>query len=132
MPSHACGNTPSALVTVRRRSGTYQRRKAPNALDRGIHGTAAYAQGCRCKRCRSGRQRADRERRALNHALNGQAVIYRTSTTLMAAHVAELRRQGWTLADIAIGAGVNVEAFRRTLRSGRTLSTTVERVLALR
>ena len=32
--------------------------------------------------------------------MNGRPVIYRTTTTAMEAHVAELRRQGWTLARI--------------------------------
>jgi hypothetical protein len=104
-----------------------------NARERRIHGTSAYAQGCRCRcrRCRSDRQLADRERRALKRALKGQPVIYRTSTTALADHVAELRRHGWTLGDIATAAGLNVEAFRRALRSRRTISTTVERVLAV-
>jgi hypothetical protein len=107
------------------------RRKAPNALELNLHGTAAFAQGCRCNRCKRARKAADRQRRALNHALNDQPVIYRVSTKPMARHIDELRRQGWTLAQIATAAGLNVEAFRRALRHGRTLSTTVDAVLAV-
>jgi hypothetical protein len=115
---------------VRRTNRTYVRRqKAPNALERGEHGTAAFAQGCRCKRCTGARRAADRQRRALIHALNDQPVIYRVSTKPMVPHIDELRRQGWTLAQIATAAGLNVEAFRRALRHGRTLSTTVDAVL---
>jgi hypothetical protein len=120
------------LITVRRASRTYQRRRVPTALDRGEHGTAAYAQGCRCRWCKRARRLADRHRRAGNNAINGRPVIYRTTTTAMDVHVAELRRQGWTLARIAIAAGLNVEAFRRALRHGRTLNTTVRAVLAVR
>jgi hypothetical protein len=58
-------------------------------------------------------------------------VIYRVSTKVMATHVTELRRQGWTLAQIATAAGLNVEAFRRALRHGRTLNTTTEAVLGV-
>lgn len=119
------------LITVHRASRTYQRRRVATALDRGEHGTAAYAQGCRCGRCKRARRLADRQRRAANNAINGRPVIYRTTTTAMEAHVAELRRQGWTLAQIATTAGINVEAFRRALRHGRTMSTTVRAVLAV-
>jgi hypothetical protein len=113
-------------------SRTYERRKLSNALERGEHGTAGFAQGCRCRRCRTDRRLADRQRRAVNHAVNGQPVIYRTTTVALTDHVADLRRQGWTLQEIAGAAGLNPEAFRRALRSGRTLNTTVERVLAVR
>lgn len=116
---------------MHRASRTYERRKAPNALERGEHGTAAYAQGCRCGRCKRARHSADRYRRALIHALNDQPVTYRVSTMPMAAHVADLRARGWTLTEIAGAAGLNVEAFRRALRHGRTLSTTLDAVLGV-
>jgi hypothetical protein len=103
----------------------------PNALERGEHGPAAYAQGCRCERCKREYRRSNRERYALNHALNGQPVIYQVSTKPMARHIDELRRQGWTLADIARAAGLSAPAFRHALRHGRTLSTTVDAVLGV-
>jgi hypothetical protein len=103
----------------------------PSALERGEHGTAGYAAGCRCGRCKGVRRRADRQRRAANNAINGRAVLYRTSTKAMEFHVAELRHQGWTLAQIATAAGLNVEAFRRAMRHGRTINTTVRAVLAV-
>jgi hypothetical protein len=119
---------PSLVSVDRPGYVAFQRVKPPNALERDQHGTAAYALGCRCRQCRTVRNRADRNRRHLNRALNGQPVIYRCSTRPIEQHVEDLRRNGWTLRAIAEAAGMNVEAFRRALRKGTTWSTTIAAV----
>jgi hypothetical protein len=53
------------------------------------------------------------------------------TTLTVQPHVAWLRSQGWTLADIAIAAGLNVESFRGAMRRGTILSSTAARVLAV-
>jgi hypothetical protein len=102
------------------------------ALERGEHGTAAYALGCRCRRCRSAARLSERTRRAERAVLDGRAPLYWCSTRPMVDHVAELRARGMTLRAIAEAAGLNVEAFRRALRKGTTSSDTVRRVLGVR
>jgi hypothetical protein len=122
----------SATVVVRRADGrVLYRRKALNARELDRHGTAAYALGCRCGRCRAAVRTAERVRRAERSLLAGRAPLYWCSTRPMADHVAVLRARGMTLRAIAEAAGLNVEAFRRALRKGSTSSEVVRRVLAV-
>jgi hypothetical protein len=122
-----------ARVTVHHRDGRVtDRAKMANAVERNEHGTAAYALGCRCQRCRAAARLSERTRRAETVVLAGRPPLYWCSTRPMAAHIAALRADGWTLRAIAEAAGLNTEAFRRALRCGRTSSETVRRVLAVR
>jgi hypothetical protein len=121
-------------VTVRRPGWrTFERPKVANAVDRGEHGTpAAYAVGCRCRACVEAARASERARRAELAVLYGRQPRYRVDAAAMAGHVAALRAAGWTLRAIADTAGLNVEAFRRCLRVGRTDARTVAKVLAVR
>jgi hypothetical protein len=124
--------TPAPVVVHRSDGRVFTRAKAPNALERDVHGTAAYALGCRCKRCVEAARSSERVRRAERAVLAGRPPLYWCSTRLLADHVATLRARGWTLKRIADAAGLNVEAFRRALRKGSTSSHVVARVLAVR
>jgi hypothetical protein len=122
------------LVTVRRQGWrTFERPKVLNAAERGDHGTtAAYAVGCHCERCTNAARASERARRAELAVLNGRQPRYRVDTAAISGHVAALRAAGWTLRAIAVTAGLNVEAFRRCLRVGRTDARTVAKVHAVR
>jgi len=124
--------TPAPVVVHRSDGRVFTQAKTPNALERGVHGTAAYALGCRCKRCRGAARASERVRRAERAVLAGRPPLYWCTTRPMAAHIAVLRADGWTLKAIAETAGLNPEAFRRALRKGTTSSAVVRRVLAVR
>src|SRR5262245_2930950 len=118
----------TARVTVHRLDGrVYDRAKAPNAVERGVHGTAAYALGCRCRYCVGAARASERVRRAERAVLDGRPPLYWTTTKPIEPHVAALRADGWTLKAIAEAAGLNVEAFRRALRKGTTSSIVVSK-----
>jgi hypothetical protein len=119
-------------VVVHRLGREFDRAKVPNALDRDEHGTAGYALGCRCRRCRSAARTAERVARAERALLAGREPVYWCSTAPMARHIAALCADGWTLKAIALAAGLNVAAFRRALRRGSTSSTTVAKVMRVR
>jgi hypothetical protein len=116
-------------VAVHRLGRDFTRAKATNAIERGEHGTGAYASGCRCGRCRSAARLSERVARAERAVLAGREPVYRSSTRPMLDHVAALCADGWTLKAIALAAGLNVEAFRRAVRRGSTSSTTVAKVM---
>jgi hypothetical protein len=111
----------------------FVRVKVPNALERGEHGTpACYGSGCRCRRCVAAARSSERARLAELRVLHGEEPCYHLSTVALAAHVAELRRRGWSLRRIGLAAGLNPETVGRALRVGRTDARTVARVLEVR
>ena len=125
--------TPAPVVVRRSDGRVFTRAKVPNAVEANRHGTTAgYAVGCRCRRCVAAARASERVRRAEYAVLAGRRPLYWCSTRPMLDHIGALRARGMTLKAIALAAGLNVEAFRRCLRRGRTSSDVVRRVLAVR
>lgn len=119
------------FVTVHRGSGTYVRRAWPNAVERGEHGTAGYASGCRCSRCVKARRRYERELLAARAVLRGRQAVFKVGTVPVWRHVVRLRAAGWSVPRIARAAGVCEASVWRLNRAAKCWNLVADSILAL-
>ena len=125
------GDVASGFVTVHRGATTYVRRAPANALDRGEHGTAGYASGCRCSRCKRARLRYQNERNVALAVLKGREAVWKVDTGPVWAHVGQLRQAGWSVPRIARAAGVCEATVWRLGRAGKCWNLVGDAILRL-
>ena len=126
------GDVATGFVTVQRGATTYQRRAWPNALERGEHGTAGYASGCRCRRCKAARLRSNQnERNVALAVLKGREAVWKVDTGPAWRHVIRLREACWPVHRIASEAGVCEATVWRLGRAGKCWNLVADAVLRL-